>query len=73
MQIIGSAAFSLIIIEEIYIPPKITKICKGAFHLCNNLRKIEIPTNSNLRTIEAEAFSGQKKEGIVIPPKVSNW
>ena len=56
--------------EGISIPPSATKICEHAFFNCTNLRKVEIPTNSNLQTIEEFAFSESNIEEISIPPSV---
>ena len=57
LQIIEIRAFSVSNIEEIYIPPNVSKICEGAFYKCKNLKKVEIPTKSNLQTIEKCTFS----------------
>ena len=56
LQIIGPFAFFNTQIEEIFIPPKVTKICKSAFNFCHFLTKVKIPRNSNLQTIELCAF-----------------
>ena len=47
------------------------KICERAFFNCKNLRKVEIPTNSNLQTIEEDAFLSSKIEDIFIPRNVT--
>ena len=41
------------------------------FANCINLKKVDIPANSNLQTIESNAFSYSNIESIVIPSKVS--
>ena len=64
-------AFSYSKIKEISIPRSVTKICEGAFSDCSNLRKVEIPTNSNLQTIEEDAFSYSNIEEISIPRSVT--
>ena len=46
---------------------KMIKICEYAFFNCCRLRKVEIPTNSNLQTIEKYAFSGSNIEEIYFP------
>ena len=47
-------------IKEIFIPPNVSKICEGVFSDCINLKKAEIPTNSNLQIIEKYAFEKTK-------------
>ncbi|KAK8898133.1 hypothetical protein M9Y10_000403 [Tritrichomonas musculus] len=44
-------------IREISIPSNIKIIATNAFDHCCNLKKVEIPTNSNLQIIESNAFS----------------
>ena len=58
-------------IKEISIPSNIKIISSYAFECCYNLIKVEIPPNSNLHTIESNAFSESKIKEIFIPPKVS--
>ena len=57
-------------IEKVNIPFNIKIISSCAFEHCKNLRKVEIPMNSNLETIESHAFSYSNIEKILIPPKV---
>ena len=71
IKIIGSYSFSESKMEGISIPPSATKICEHAFSNCYNLRKVEIPTNSNLQTIEEFAFSESNIEGISFPSRVT--
>ncbi|KAK8834051.1 hypothetical protein M9Y10_031528 [Tritrichomonas musculus] len=71
IKIIGSYSFSESKIEEISIPRSVTKICERAFSCCNKLRKIEIPTDSNLQTIERCAFFFSDIEDISIPRSVT--
>lgn len=35
-------------IETISVPASVTDFCEGSFYSCNNLKSIEIPSNSNL-------------------------
>ena len=58
-------------IEEISIPSNIKIISSSAFYNCTNLTKIEIPSNSNLQTIESYAFSKSNIKEISIPSNVS--
>ena len=58
-------------IEEFSIPSNIKIISSYAFHDCFNIKKIEIPSNSNLQTIGKCAFSRSNIESFFIPPKVS--
>ena len=51
-------------IEKFSIPSNVSKICE-------NLTKVEIPTNSNLQTIETFSFHLTQIESIFIPSKVS--
>ncbi|KAK8870878.1 hypothetical protein M9Y10_008776 [Tritrichomonas musculus] len=67
IKIIGPYAFSGSKIESIVIPSHITKICKRAFSECNQLFQIEFEPNSELRTIEKEAFYNSALAGIRIP------
>lgn len=50
--------------------PKITKIDDFAFDNCTNLQSVEIPLNSELRSIGKSAFSDTSIESIFIPEKV---
>ena len=47
-------------IETIFIPSTVLKICENAFYGCINLRKIDILTESQLQTIESNAFVSSK-------------
>ena len=64
-------AFESSSIEEISILSNVSKISEYTFNYCSHLRKVEIPTNSNLQAIERYTFSNSKIEKIFIPPKVS--
>ena len=57
-------------INEFFLPPNIKVIKSCAFFWCQNLRRIEFPTNSNLHTIEKYAFSSSAIEEISIPSEV---
>ena len=46
----------------------ITKICEYAFSNCDNLKKVEIPKNSNLQTIEKYAFMFSNIEEFLFHP-----
>ena len=52
-NVFDSILFARRDIKEISIPANITNICTGAFYKCYNLRKVEIPENSNLQIIGA--------------------
>lgn len=67
---ISPFAFSQSSITEIFIPPHVTHICKNAFYLCNKLRKVEIPTNSELSFIGDSSFFDTSIESIYIPSHV---
>ena len=58
-------------IEEFFIPSNIKVITSCAFNRCFNLKKVEIPTKSNLQTIESFVFSISNIKSIFIPSKVS--
>lgn len=49
-------AFVLSSIKSISFPHHLTCICSHAFYFCENLCKIEIPSNSQLKTIDDYAF-----------------
>ena len=70
LNIIGESAFFLCKISTILIPKSVTKICKRAFSMCNDLKQICFEENSNLRVIEFLAFRSTNLEKISIPPKV---
>ena len=57
-------------IKEISIPSNIKIISSYAFEYCFYLTKVEIPTNSNLHTIEKCAFSNTILQEIFIPMSV---
>ncbi|KAK8852897.1 hypothetical protein M9Y10_017889 [Tritrichomonas musculus] len=71
VKIIASNAFEYSNIDQIFIPPQVTKICKNAFAHCTQLRKIEIPPDSELRKIGKMAFSMTQIESIFIPCHVT--
>ena len=54
-----------------FIPRSVTKICKRAFSYCTYLKKVEIPTNSNLQTIEELTFFYSNIDEIFIPRSVT--
>lgn len=56
-------------IDKIFIPKNVTKICESAFANCNNLQQAEIPEDSNLETIEIHAFICFTMKCIAIPKK----
>lgn len=53
---IASYAFQYSQIEKIFIPHHVTKICEGAFDHCDQLKCVEFEKNSELQTIEQDAF-----------------
>ena len=69
---IGSYAFSCSSINHIFIPPHVTHICDGAFHLCENLNCIEIPSDSNLKVIGKYSFFSTKIKSFYIPSGVEH-
>lgn len=71
-------------IDKIFIPKNVTKICESAFENCNDLKLFEIPEDSNLETIERLyyskkrfktrrwlVFSNSKIERIIFPPHLT--
>ena len=64
LETIESHAFSYSNIGKILIQPKVTRICDSVFFYCENLRKVEIPKNSNLEIIELGAFISTKIKKI---------
>ena len=58
-------------IEEIHLPSNIKIISPNAFENCELLKKVEIPTNSNLQIIGSNAFSRTKIDEIFIPSRIS--
>ncbi|KAK8884505.1 hypothetical protein M9Y10_043617 [Tritrichomonas musculus] len=58
-------------IEELSIQSNIKIISSNAFELCENLRKVEIPLNSNLQKIGKNSFLSTNIEEIFIPSKVT--
>ncbi|KAK8852946.1 hypothetical protein M9Y10_017942 [Tritrichomonas musculus] len=67
VKIIKPFSFQFSVLKEILIPSSVTKICENAFSFCRSLKKVSIPTNSNLKTIEREAFNGADIEEIYFP------
>ncbi|KAK8833772.1 hypothetical protein M9Y10_016372 [Tritrichomonas musculus] len=57
-------------IEQFVIPSFITKIKPYAFSECRKLKKLEIPKDSKLTTIEEKAFYNSFIESITIPSSV---
>lgn len=57
---------------KFFIPPHLTIICEDTFAGCKKLQKIEIPTNSELKEIEADAFADSTIESIVFPSSLVN-
>lgn len=57
---------------KFFIPPHLTTICEDTFAGCKKLQKIEIPTNSELKEIEADAFADSTIESIVFPSSLVN-
>ena len=62
-------AFSNSGIKIILLPENVTKICRFAFNNCRNLRKIEFPKNSDLQTIESQAFAFSVIKELFLPNK----
>ncbi|KAK8897379.1 hypothetical protein M9Y10_015325 [Tritrichomonas musculus] len=56
--------------ESICIQSGIKEIGESAFASCKKLRRFDIPSNSEIQTINKELFSGSAIESIVIPPSV---
>lgn len=67
---IADFALSGLKIEQIIIPPSVTKICNHAFSQCINLRRVDIPPDSNLQTIENHVFENTPITCFYIPPSV---
>ncbi|KAK8895265.1 hypothetical protein M9Y10_023707 [Tritrichomonas musculus] len=70
---IGSWAFAYSSVSCIVIPSNITQICDNAFAFCKNLRKIEIPRDSQLTIIGKYAFQYSKIESIFIPLRITKF
>ena len=68
---IGAYAFSESQIEKKFIPPQIIIIKYGAFSNCTRLKTVEIPSNSNLKTISNLAFFASAIECFYVPPSVT--
>lgn len=54
--------------ETAIIPEFVTRICPHSFSLCSRLKSIQFPPNSQLISIEENAFSSSRIENITIPP-----
>lgn len=67
---IGKMAFYDSLITNITIHPQLIKIGEKAF-IDSCIKKIDIPINSQLQTIETGAFQGSYLESIYIPPLVT--
>lgn len=71
IKIIGPYAFTGSQIERIFISPHITKISKGAFSNCINLKKVEIPPDTELKNIGKDAFTESGIESFFISPHLT--
>lgn len=69
---ISNLSFTDSSITDIFIPPSVTQIGKGAFSSCNNLKSITFSSKSNLEIIESHAFAFSSLETITIPSKVNH-
>lgn len=67
---IDKSAFYFTSINNILIPPRVTKISNLAFSYCQNLKIIEISENSNLKTINKETFDTASNIIIMTPAKL---
>ena len=70
IKVITSNAFQGTLIESIFIPSSVTKICRGAFDCCSHLERIELAPDSKLQVIERHAFKNTSIKSFVIPPLV---
>lgn len=64
-----SSDYNLVNID---LPSSVINIHSNAFLYCKNLTTINIKTDSNLKCIGYEAFSGTKIQSIKLPKKLSN-
>lgn len=69
---IGPFSFCQSLIENIFIPPHVIEISKGAFYHCYDIKNIEIPDDSNLKIIGPYAFYNILINKIRIPKSVTN-
>lgn len=67
---ISPFSFSVSMIKSIKIPSSVTRICEGAFSMCERLIKVEIEDNSNLKVIEKDAFLASSIESLSIPSNI---
>ena len=67
LKIIGAYSFSSSSIESFTILPNIIEISERAFSSCFKLKSIEIPNNSELKTIEKMAFHESSIERLSMP------
>lgn len=74
---IKSYAFSECSIEKVFIPSHVKQICEGSFYKCKFLKQVEIPSDSELESIESLSFFGTLIESILIPSSIcslgKNW
>ncbi len=61
LEIIEKEAFAFTSIKRIKIPSEVRIISENSFFECRELEIIEIPNDSKLQTIEANAFNGTKR------------
>lgn len=57
--------------NKVTVPQSVKAIQKSAFCMCNNLRFVEFPENSQLQVIEEYAFESTAIQGISFPPHLS--
>lgn len=72
LHTIGKNAFANTSIESFSFQVNLTKIEDGAFST-PSIRKIDIPYNSKLQTIEAYAFNGCHFKSLFLPPVLVNF
>ena len=71
LRIIDDKAFEKSSIENIIIPPHVSRIGESSFCFCFNLNTIEFSQNSELETIRNDAFFNSSIQQITIPSSVT--
>lgn len=70
IKCIASCAFEMSLIQSIFIPTKVSKICKSAFKDCKQLSQVDFANDSELQEIEENAFISTSIKKISIPSNV---
>ncbi len=67
LEKIGQKCFVNVAVETVRIPASVTEFGEGVFYECENLRSVEFPEDSHLKTINKNVFAFTALESICFP------